>query len=279
MIRKNNMDYTIKSEILQLTVTDEGGTMRSLIYLPTGEERLWQGGPAWGSRDVAIFPVIGHAEPYTVGGRTYAPKSHGVVRYSKLAVTDMGDNFVELHLTSDEQTRQTYPFDFEYNLRYELRGNVLKLTYFVQSKGGVMPFYVGGHPGLRAPGGEAVIEFSGGEDAVEYPLGEDASRPMPVRRIVANKALFAECKTLQLGGLHGDITAQTADGFNYTFNSSCPVWAFWSNEREGDYICIEPWWGINDFPAAPRELALKPFINFDDGAGSAFSYTLTITKD
>ncbi len=57
------MDYTIKSDKLQLTVTDEGGSMRSLIYLPSGEERLWQGGPAWGSRDVVIFPVIGHAEP------------------------------------------------------------------------------------------------------------------------------------------------------------------------------------------------------------------------
>ena len=273
------MDYTIKSAKLQLTVTDEGGTMRSLIYLPTGEERLWQGGSAWGSRDVVIFPVIGHASDYTVNGVTYSPRSHGVVRYSKLKVVGIGDSFIEFSLEENEETLKTYPFAFLFMLRYELREDSLKVTYFVQSKGGVMPFYVGGHPGLKAPGGEAVIEFSGGENAVEYPLGEDASRSISLHRIVANKLLFKECKTLQLGGLHGDIVASTSDGFNYKFNSSCPLWAFWSNEEEGDYVCIEPWWGINDFPAAPRELALKPFMNFDDGAGQAFSYMLTITKD
>ena len=63
------MDYTIRSDKLQLTVTDEGGCMRSLICLPEGEERLWQGGSAWASRDVVIFPVIGHAGPYTVNGQ------------------------------------------------------------------------------------------------------------------------------------------------------------------------------------------------------------------
>lgn len=273
------MDYTIKSDVLQLTVTDEGGSMRSLIYLPTGEERLWQGGPAWASRDVVIFPVIGHAGPYTVGGRTYAPRSHGVVRYSRLAVADIGDSFVQFRLEEDEQTLKTYPFGFVFMLRYELKGNSLKVTYFVQSKEGVMPFCVGGHPGLKAPGGEAVIEFSGGENAAEYPLGQDCSRTLSIKRLVANKALFRECGTLQIGGLSGNITASTADGFNYVFRADCPVWAFWSNCEEGDYVCIEPWWGINDFPAAPRELSLKPFMNFDDGAGQAFSYMLTITKD
>ncbi len=272
------MDYTIRSDKLQLTVTDEGGCMRSLICLPEGEERLWQGGSAWGSRDVVIFPVIGHAGPYTVNGQTYSPRSHGVVRYSKLNVVDIGESFIQFSLEENEETLKTYPFAFLFMLRYELRANSLKVTYFVQSKDGAMPFYVGGHPGLKAPGGSAVVEFSGGENATEYPLGRDCSRSLSLGRIVADKALFKECKTLQLGGLHGDIVLSVADGYSYTFNSSCPVWAFWSNEDEGDYICAEPWWGINDFPAAPRELSLKPFINFDDGAGRAFSYTLTIDK-
>ena len=133
------MDYIIKSSQLQLTVTDEGGSMRSLIYLPTGEERLWQGGSAWGSRDVVIFPIIGHAQPYTVGGQTYTPKSHGVVRYSKLNVADIGENFIQFSLEENEETLKTYPFAFVFMLRYELRENSMKVTYFVQSKGGKMP--------------------------------------------------------------------------------------------------------------------------------------------
>ena len=44
-------------------------------------------------------------------------------------------------------------------------------------------------------------------------------------------------------------------------------------------MCVEPWWGINDEPAFPREFSLKPFVNFERGAGSNFGYTLTISKD
>ena len=167
------MDYTIKSEKLQLTVTDEGGSMRSLIYLPTGEERLWQGGSAWSSRDVVIFPIIGHAAPYTVNGQTYSPQSHGVVRYARLNADDIGENFVQFSLEESDETLKTYPFAFLFRLRYEVRGDSVKLTYFVQSQGGVMPFYVGGHPGMKAPLGEAVIEFSGGENAVSMTMFND----------------------------------------------------------------------------------------------------------
>ena len=81
-----NMLYTIENEFLQLTVTDEGGTMTSLIYKKMGEERLWQGEEFWKSMDVVIFPIIGHANPYKSCGKEFSPKSHGVVRYSVLGV-------------------------------------------------------------------------------------------------------------------------------------------------------------------------------------------------
>ena len=274
------MDYTIKSEKLQLTVTDEGGSMRSLIYLPTGEERLWQGGSAWSSRDVVIFPIIGHAAPYTVNGQTYSPKSHGVVRYARLNADDIGENFVQFSLEESDETLKTYPFAFLFRLRYEVRGDSVKLTYFVQSQGGVMPFYVGGHPGMYAPGGSAVIEFENEEHPVIYPLEGGAAAMPRLKRFIADKAFFAECKTFQLGSLSGGaIYARTQDGYTYTYKSDCPLFAFWSNPECGDYVCVEPWWGINDEPAFPRELSLKPFINFERGKGSTFCYSLTVSKD
>ncbi|MGN0817924.1 MAG: hypothetical protein ACI4L9_03045 [Candidatus Coproplasma sp.] len=275
------MDYTIRSEKLQLTVTDEGGSMRSLIYLPTGEERLWQGGEFWSSRDVVIFPIIGHAGAFEVNGKKCELKSHGIVRYSRMTPVDMGESSVTFELRSDEITRENYPYDFIFRLRYDLKDDRLKVTYFVQSLNGKMPFYVGGHPGMYAPGGEAEIEFEREESPVSYPLDCDGAVKIDsLKRFIANKAFFAECKTLQLGNLSGAaIYMRTRDGYTYEYNSDCPLFAFWSNENGGDYVCVEPWWGINDFPQAPRELTLKPFINFDDGAGQAFSYTLRVTKD
>lgn len=273
------MIYTINNGYLSLSVNSEGGCMKSLVYLPTGEERLWQGGEYWKSSDVVIFPIVGHAGEYSVQGESYAPKSHGVARYSRFTLADSGENHLTMCFSSDGESKKTYPYDFEFGITYKLDGKTLCVTYFVRSKKGKIPFYVGGHPGMIAPGGEAFIEFENSESPVLYPLEGGAVRLESLNRFVANKQFFAECKTFQLGSLSGGaIYAYTRDGYRYTYKSDCPVFAFWSNPEGGDYVCVEPWWGINDFPEAPREITLKPFMNFADEQGASFTYTLTIEK-
>ncbi len=273
------MLHSIENRFIKLTVNDEGGAMHSLIYKPAGEERLWQGGEAWRSRDVVIFPLIGHAGGFSVCGKNYSLKSHGLARYARLAAKSEDGKLV-LSFSSDERTREDYPFDFDFSVGYELQENAVKVGWYVRSKGGTMPFYVGGHPGMYAPGGSAVIEFENEERPVEYPLSGGAVQLPAIKKFVADKAFFADCKTLQLGGLSGGaIRARTQDGYTYEYRSECPLWAFWSNENGGDYVCVEPWWGINDEPSFPRELSLKPFMNFERGGGSSFGYTLTVTKE
>ena len=144
------MLHSIENEWLKLTVNDEGGSMHSLIYKPTGEERLWPGGEAWASRDVVIFPIIGHAGAFEVCGKSYALRSHGLARYARFSAENRGGKLV-LSFSSDEDTRALYPFDFDFSVSYELEENAVKVGYRVRSKGGVMPFYVGGHPGCTLP--------------------------------------------------------------------------------------------------------------------------------
>ena len=132
---------------------------------------------------------------------------------------------------------------------------------------------------MITPGGEAVIEFENEENPVLYPLEGGSVQLENIRRFVANKQFFKQYKTFQLGNLSGgNVYALTSDGYRYTYKSDCPLFAFWSNEEGGDYVCVEPWWGINDFPGSPKELKDKPFINFADEKGKTFSYTLTVEK-
>ncbi|MBE7088123.1 MAG: hypothetical protein E7370_01165 [Clostridiales bacterium] len=275
------MIHIIENEFLQLTVTCEGGTIVSLIDKKTGEERLWQGEEFWKSRDVVIFPIIGHANPYKSCGKEYAPKSHGVVRYSVLTVAEKTASKIKLALESSEETLKTYPYEFNFAITYELFDDTLKVSYFVASKQGKIPFYLGGHPGLKAPGGSAVIEFENTENPIIYPINSADAIPLQnLQRFVADKEFFKECKTFQLGSLTGgEIYAHTQDGYTYTFKSDCPVVAFWSHEDGGDYVCVEPWWGINDFDGAPREITLKPFINLANENGVEYFYTLKINKN
>jgi galactose mutarotase-like enzyme len=273
------MIYIIKNKYLTVSVDSEGGSLHSINYL--GEERQWQGGEAWKSRDVVIFPIVGHAGDYEVDGTVYTPKSHGVARYSEFALADIGEDKLTLALSSNAVTKKTYPFDFDFAINYTLKKNSIKVTYTVKAKSGTIPFYVGGHPGMYAPNGEAEIEFEDEEKAKVYPL--DGTEPYDFefhKKFKVDKAFFAKWKTLQLSNLSGGkIYAHTNDGYKYTYKTDCPVVAFWSNENSGDYVCVEPWWGINDSETSPKELSKKPFINFADTKGKSFSYTLSIEKE
>lgn len=274
------MIYTIENEVLKVSVRSDGGTMTSIFYKPTGEERQWQGEAFWKSQDVVIFPIVGHAKAYTVNGKTYEPKAHGVIRYSELTVKEQTADSITFSLDSNEQTKQTYPYDFHFELSYTLNGNSVTVGYFVQSKNGAIPYNIGGHPAMQTPGGDAVIEFPQEENVLIYPIGMDATVPATIKQFVANKAFFQECKTFQLGNIQsGTVLMHTRDNYTYTYQSKCPLWAFWSHEEGGDYVCVEPWWGINDFEKAPRELSLKPFMEFDSGEGHSYSYTLSVSKD
>lgn len=253
--------------------------MHSLKFM--GEERLWQGGKAWGSRDVVIFPVVGHAGAYTADGKEYTPKSHGVARYSEFTLAEKSDSSLVLELLSDAETKKTYPYDFVLRVKYAIKENTVKISYEVKSKGGKIPFYVGSHAGMKVPGGEALIEFENEEDPIHYFADrQEAVCLQGIKRFILNKEMFKKFKTLQYGSLSGGkINMSTADGYTYTYRSDCPIVAFWSNEDEGDYLCVECWWGINDVPTFPKELSKKPFINFADEEGATFSYTLTVSKE
>lgn len=272
------MIYDIKNKLLSVSVNSEGGGMTSLKY--QGEERLWQGGEFWNSSDVVIFPIIGHAEAYTVGEEKFEPKSHGVARYSEFALSDLSEDKITLELNSNAVTKQTYPFDFTLKITYALKKATVKITYEVFSKGGKIPFYIGGHAGMAVPDGEGIIEFCKEENALSYPVSGGEPRELEgIETFAVNKDFFKQCKTFQVGKIEGGgVNLYTKDGFKYAYKSDCPVFAFWSNPEGGDFICIEPWWGINDAPSHPRELEKKPFINFADEKGKTFSYSLTLEK-
>lgn len=274
------MIYSIENDLIKLSINSEGGAMTSLVYKPTDCQRLWQGDERWWKgQDVVIFPIVGHAGAFTAKGQECSLKSHGLIRYTTLSVKEQGADHITLTTESTEDTLAQFPYEWEFEIGYRLVKNTVCVNYFVRSKGGVLPFYLGGHPGMVAPEGRAQITFENEEHPQVYPLEGEPYPVSKLKEIAMDKEFFARHKTYQLGSLSGGaVYAQTQDGYRYTYKSDCPLYAFWSNENGGDYICVEPWWGINDFASSPKDITLKPFMNFDRGKGSAFGYSLTVEK-
>lgn len=104
-----------------------------------------------------LFPICGNlpGDSYTHNGQTYTLKQHGFARNLPWRVVNQSsDNgaFLTVELTSNEITQALYPFAFQVQFTYELRGNRLTIHQKVSNHSSeAMPFALGFHPYFSVP--------------------------------------------------------------------------------------------------------------------------------
>lgn len=148
------MLITIKNDKLTVNIASRGAELQS-IRNQTGTEYLWQGDPTyWSDRALNIFPYVARLtkERYRFQGKEYQMPIHGFLSYAETEVTKRGEDYAVFTLDASEETRRHYPFEFRYQLRYELIGDELRVTTQVTNQDDqTMYFGFGGHPGFRVP--------------------------------------------------------------------------------------------------------------------------------
>jgi galactose mutarotase-like enzyme len=253
---------------------------------------LWGGDPAvWAGRAPLLFPIIGvlAGGVYRLGSKTYALSRHGFARDKHFSVESHGPSAASFSLEADDATRQVYPFNFELNVRYELRGATLSVVTQVRNAGNIdMPASFGYHPGFRwpLPFGQRreshFIEFECDEPAPVRRI--DAAgllthvpHPPPVieRRLALTDALFQEdvlifdqikSRTVTYGGGGPRIRIGFPDA------SYLGLWT----KPGAPFICIEPWHGITDPEGFAGDFLQKPGV-FVLPAGKTLAAQMDIT--
>lgn len=127
-----------------------------LMNLQKGKsEYLWQGDANWWPRHAPIlFPIVGvlkDGKAESAEG-TVTLARHGLARLNHFEVVEKSDSTVTLQLKSTEETRKSYPYDFELRLIFSLSDDTLTQTYEVTNTGNVvLPFTLGAHPAFNIP--------------------------------------------------------------------------------------------------------------------------------
>jgi galactose mutarotase-like enzyme len=99
-----------------------------------------------------LFPICGNLpdNTYTHQGQTYTLKQHGFARDLPWQVMDQVTQAgvaITLGLESNDRTRAVYPFDFQLQFTYRLRGNSLEIhQVYTNCSSEPMPFSTGLHP-------------------------------------------------------------------------------------------------------------------------------------
>ena len=278
--KENYMLYHIENEHLFCAVDDHGAQLHSIKDRQSKAEYLWQGDPAiWYGQAPVLFPIVGRLKDdrYRWKGKEYAMPKHGFARKSRFQLLEHGENHVSFILESNDKTRACYPFEFALTLTYRLEERTLVAEALVENRGGgEMCFSIGAHPGFHCSMGDT-LRFDTPETLASLWIDDEAmlaGGSYPVLEnatdITIHEHLF-DRDALILKDVKSKHVTLVRDGKpTVKFDiGGAPVLGIWAKPGAA-YVCIEPWFGLNDSNEFTPDFSQKPLIQ-SLGPGEAFT--------
>lgn len=275
----------IENERFRLGAVTTGAELRSFTDKCDAYEYLWQGGAIWNGCSPLLFPVVGKlkGDSYTLNGKQYLLEKHGFARKSEFSIEEHTAERITFLLTDTSATRECYPFAFALRVSFSFVENGFAMTHRVTNIcGDPMYFSLGAHPGFQCAMGDQIV-MNAPETAAAFRLDENFLRGRDTEPVFANSReliitpeLFVK-DALIFDGLRSDgCTLLRSNGKHVHVDfGGAPCLGIWAKPA-APYVCIEPWYGIDDAWNASGDLARKHRICCLD-AGKEFVFTVTIT--
>ena len=261
----------VENEYIKIGVKDAGAELTSFISKDSCIEYLWQGNPdVWYGQSPVLFPIIGNVleEKYFLDGKEYHMPKHGLFRKRDAVLVEQTENKLVFMEKEDEETLAIFPYNFEVYIIFELIEKTLKVTHKIVNKTDkTMYFSIGGHPGFNCKIGD-YLEFDENENLDTVEIDTDCLRTnkmIPVlrdeKKIVITEDIFNNDALIFTGMKSKNITLASDDHnrkviFDYSDCSYLGIWA----KPGAPYVCIEPWWGVNDSHERKADFSQKDAI-------------------
>lgn len=251
------MTTTISNSNLTAQINLFGAEIFS-IKNSENKEYIWEGNPAfWGKHSPLLFPIVGTLKnnSYHYEGMEYHLPRHGFARDMEFKLIEKSENSATFSLSSSEETRKVYPFEFELLVIYTLDGNQLIIDYnIINNSNSVMPFSIGAHPAfaLPKPFEDYALAFEQTETLTSYQLENDLLSdtteiiemtgnevPLAYSLFEKDALIFKELKSKSITILENKkpLLRVRFDDF--------PHLGIWTKNK-APFLCIEPWLGYSD---------------------------------
>ena len=260
-----------------------------------GREYLWQSSDAWKRYAPVLFPFICSpgSKKYKAGGKEYImPANHGFARDSEFTASGSDGMTMSFTLSSDENTRLVYPYDFSLKVSYELdpeHDDTLHIVNEVTNTGDTpMYFYIGGHPAINCPLEDGLsfddyhVEYEKPETIIQVWNGtrtiiENDNRLKLTRALFDNDVIMKDAPASRCITLKSDKGSR---GVTLSWNDSCKCISVWSPTGNDDaaFVCLEPWTSVPVYADDEFEdIEKKPHaIKLDPGKSFTFDYRIRV---
>ena len=263
----------IRNQKVIAKINPEGAELTELSKVQ-GKNVIWEKDDSYWNRFAPnLFPIVGRLknDQFRYEGKHYSMSQHGFARNRTFELINNSDFKAVFRLKSDEITKKEYPFDFIFDVEYQLIDSELLVKYRIENRGMVkLPYSVGGHPGFAIEGkltdyyldfGRA---FSTKQRLLEGPYYSGKTVDLTIDNklqldyslvekdaIVMRKPPF---NRVILGHKdRGGVIAVSYDQLDAI--------GFWS-KTDAPFFCIEPWWGWADRIDATGNLLEKEGLHF-----------------
>lgn len=260
------MNFKIDNDFLTIEIHTKGAELISIKTKAEELQYLWQADPiVWGRHAPILFPMVGrlNEDKTLIEGETYHMSQHGFARDFEFQIIEKTSESIICQLLASEETQKKYPYKFNLLVEYILIDNKLEVAYKVENiDDKTIYFSIGAHPGFICPllksekFEDYYLEFSSKEDADIYLLeggmfsGEKAPHLRNNNVIPITRELFENDALVYENLKSSSVSLKSRNhhrGINFNFEGF-PYLGIWSKPQgDGDFICIEPWFGLADF--------------------------------
>lgn len=250
------MIYNVETNNFSLSVKEMGAELNSFKSKKTGFEFIWCGNTdIWYGQSPILFPIIGRLldDKYTLNGKEYTMPKHGIVRKKPFKLIEKNENSLKFIQSDDAESLAAYPYHFDLIVEFKITENGLSVTHTVINKNDSIMYYsFGAHPAFNCEFGD-YLEFSENEELLTERIDHDSiliEEKFPVNidgnKLTITKNLFDD-DALILSGYKSKSVSLKSNNHNRVvkFNFDSPLLGIWAKPG-APYVCIEPWWGVND---------------------------------
>src|SRR5665213_3258056 len=249
----------IENDHLVVRINKKGAELQSVQL--NALEYLWQADPNyWSKHAPVLFPIIGELKDgkYLFKNKEYHLPRHGFARDKMFEATQTSSSSAIFTLHSNEETLAVYPFQFIFQVQYEIKEHTLYCSYIVQNiNAGEIYFSVGGHPAFRIPLNEKLkyedytLAFNKDTSLKRFLLDNgltnDKTRIVALddKKLHLKSSLFYN-DAIVLKHIKSDQIKLYSDKDPHGLKSSFegfPYFGIWAG-KDAPFVCLEPWCGI-----------------------------------
>ena len=272
-----------------------------ISFIKDGTEYIWTGDTDfWYGHSPILFPTVGALKDKKaeINGVVYEMKKHGFTRKCEFELVGKTENSISFSLKSNEETKKSYPFDFELIASYTISDGSLKIEYKVinKDKGNIL-FGIGGHTGINCPlydgteFGDYYVRFETTEDGPFYYTRTDdcggvIHREDRIPQLEGKKELKLDYSLFDKDVIVMDnmrskamklLNTKNDHGVEFKMNGFSSI-GFWTVPfKKAKFICLEPWTVNPDFSDNSGKFDEKPNITkLPKGKDFTVSYEINV---